>query len=599
MEHDDGLTERLLNQALLQFAHRSFDFPSVSYQPQLEIANTLDMGRHFNAINGDQEARAELGDSLSYVRGSHIFAFGGDFSYDHIGFFYDPFDPAYAVFPNLSAFLGTAPFAAPFAVVFGFSEAPDGTRPAAPAGFAGPANIPAFNPTLHPGNAVHSFALYVQDQWRVTRRLTVNYGLRWDLDRMPQRYFETYFKNFQPRAGAAYSLFDDRLTLRAAAGRYQGQAYSVPYLIAMVAGEDSTFGLVRANENYSVSADTLHSPFYSNPAVATATLLRFLKSGVYPVLNPGNFTPAQQFVSTIKRFNHGGPSSYQWNGQMDLKIDRSTTLSMSYFGLRGLFLPSAINGNVAPTNLTLPDGAADYAITPGSTVARTLNPLVSPLSFFYDATAQSSYHALNASLMKRFSRHYSATVNYTWSHTIDDGGDPSLNGTPQDAYRRYLEKANSKQDVPQRFVTTFSAEAPDHGWYRNFRLALIASAQAASFYTLFAGTDVNHDGNANTDRVGLSGRDTYRGDSLVNVDVRSGRVFALGKKVSAEFIAEAFNISNTLSVTDTNTVYGAPSFIGAVPQHFGDRAPAPLPSFGSIRATNPPRQLQLALRLKF
>ncbi len=59
----------LVNQALFQFAHRSFDFPSVSYEPHLQIANTLDMGRHFNAINGDQEARVEIGDSLSAVVG--------------------------------------------------------------------------------------------------------------------------------------------------------------------------------------------------------------------------------------------------------------------------------------------------------------------------------------------------------------------------------------------------------------------------------------------------------------------------------------------------------------------------------------------------
>jgi hypothetical protein len=594
-----AFSPRLLNQALIQFAHRSFDFPSVSYQPQLEIANTLDMGRHFNAINGDQEARFQAGDSVSLARGSHTFGFGGDFSYDHIGFFYDPFDPAYAVFPNLSAFLGTAPFASPFAVVFGFSEAPDGTRPAAPAGFSGPANIPAYSSTLHPSNVAQSVAMYAQDQWRITRKLTANYGLRWDLDHMPPRYFQTYSKNFQPRLGLAYSTLEDRLVLRAGAGRYQGEAYSVPYLIAMVAGQDADFGLVRANEDFSVSANPLHNPFYSNPALATATLLQFLKTGVYPVLSPANFAPAQQFISTIKRFNHGGPSSYQWNAQIDWQAANSTTLSISYFGLRGLFLPSAMNGNVAPTNLTIADGRADYAITPGSTVARTLNPLVSPLSFFYDSTALSSYHALNISLAKRFRRNYSATANYSWSHTIDDGGDPSLNGTPQDEYRRFLEKANSKQDVPQRLVATFAAESSSRGWYRNLRLAVIASAQSASFYTLFAGSDVNHDGNANTDRVGLSGRDTYRGDPLVNLDIRAARVFSLREKASAELVAEAFNVTNTLNVTDINTVYGAADFIGAAPRNFGDRAPAALPSFGSIRAINPPRQLQLAFRVRF
>jgi len=232
-------------------------------------------------------------------------------------------------------------------------------------------------------------------------------------------------------------------------------------------------------------------------------------------------------------------------------------------------------------------------------VTRTLYPLVSPLSFFYDATAQSTYHAATVSLLKRFSRFYALTANYTWSHTIDDGGDPSLNGTPEDPYRRYLEKANSKQDIPQRFVATFSADGPERGWLRDFRFAMIASAQSSGFYTIFAGSDVNHDGNANTDRVGSSGRDTYRGPRLLSFDVRLARVFRLGEKVSADAIAEGFNIFNSLNVTDINTVYGGANFTGAVPLRFGDGAPAPLPSFGSIRATNPPRQLQLALRLRF
>ena len=282
-----------------------------------------------------------------------------------------------------------------------------------------------------------------------------------------------------------------------------------------------------------------------------------------------------------------------------MRIDSATTFSVSYLGLKGLFLPSAINGNVAPTTLQLANGKADYAIAPGLTVARTLNSLVSPLSFFYDAQAQSSYQSATLSLIRRFQRYYSATVNYTWSHTIDSGGDPSLNGTPEDPYRRYLEKANSKQDVPQRFAATLAVESPNRGWLKDFRFAIVAIAQAASFYTVFAGSDVNHDGNANTDRAGTLGRDTYRGDRLVNVDVRVARLFRLGERLGAEFSVEAFNIANTLNVTDINTVYGGANFIGAIPQDFGDGARAPLSSFGSIRATAPPRQLQLALRFRY
>lgn len=592
------LTPQVLNQGHVQVAHRAFDFAPVSYQPQLSISNTLDMGRHFNAINGDHETRVELSDGVSMVRrGGHTVSIGGAFSYDRIAFFYDPFDPAYAVFPNLSSFLAPTPFA----VVFGFSQAADGTRPAAPAAFAGPANIPVFNSNLHPETNAFSYSVYAQDQWRPRPGLTVNYGLRWDLDRMPAQYFAPYYRNFGPRVGIAQSAFHDRMTFRVSAGRYQGQAYSVPYLIAVVAGQDAAFGLVRGSEDYSVSSSPLHNPFYSNPALATANLLAFLKSGVYPALNPANYSPAQQFISTIKRYNHGGPFTYQWSAQADYQVSRASTLSVNYFGLKGLFLPSAINGNVAPAALTQTNGKADYAIALGSTVARTLNPLVSPLSFFYDATAQSTYHSLNVSFSRRFQRYYTATANYSWSHTIDSGGDPSLNGTPQDPYRRYLEKANSKQDVPQRLVGSMTGQTPERGswWYRRWKVAGIFTAQSAGYYSMFAGSDANHDGNANTDRVGLAGRNTYRGDPLVNLDVRATRILHAGDKLRAEFTAEAFNAFNTLNVTDLNTVYGAPNFVGAVPAHYGDGVGGALASFGSIRATSPPRQLQLSLRLRF
>lgn len=586
-----------VNQAMLQFANRDFSFPSVTNQPHLQIANTLDLGRHFNAVGGYTEFRFEAGDALAWVRGNHTFRAGGNVSPAHDDFFYDPFDPAYIVFPNLNAFLGAAPFASPLVVTFGFSVAPDGTRPPAPPGWASPANLPAYNSFVHPSNAQTSVGLFAQDQWRISPKLTLNYGVRWDADLMPRRAFDRYYKAVQPRAGIAYGL-GDRIIVRAGAGDFQGQAYSLVYLIAQVAGQDSDFGLPQGG-SYAVFNNVLHNPFYSNPAVATAQALQFLRTGAYPALNPADFSPAQQFVSTVKRYNHGGPYSYQWNAQADIRLARDLTLSIRYLAVRGLELPSAYGGNVAPTNLTLPDGRANYAAAPGSTVSRTLDPLISPLSLFFDATGQSTYHGGTAVLVKRFSDHFSLNANYTWSHTIDDSADPSLNGYPQDPYRRYLERANSKQDIPQRLVATFLAQGPARGWLRDSRLAIIGTAESPAFYTVFAGMDVNHDGNANTDRAGLLGRDTYRGGRLVNFDLRLARTFPIRERLHAEVMAEAFNVLNSLNVTDINTVYGSGALTGPVPARFGQPVAAPLAAFGTIRATAPPRQIQFALRFDF
>jgi len=68
--------------------------------------------------------------------------------------------------------------------------------------------------------------------------------------------------------------------------------------------------------------------------------------------------------------------------------------------------------------------------------------------------------------------------------------------------------------------------------------------------------DVNRDSNANTERVGTLGRETYR-DPLVNFDLRLARRIRLAERLDAEVIAEAFNICNSLNVTDIDTVDGA------------------------------------------
>ena len=170
---------------------------------------------------------------------------------------------------------------------------------------------------------------------------------------------------------------------------------------------------------------------------------------------------------------------------------------------------------------------------------------------------------------------------------------------PEDAYRRDLERARSKQHVPHRVVGSLTAEGPQDTWLRNFRLSLISRVDAAPFYTIFAGLDANHDGNPLSDRVGLLGRGTLKGDNYVNFDMRISRRIRLSERMRAEVIAEAFNLFNTLNVTEVNSVYGASELIGPEPKSFGQQVVAPLADFNSIRAIAPPRQLQFALKLTF
>jgi hypothetical protein len=96
------------------------------------------------------------------------------------------------------------------------------------------------------------------------------------------------------------------------------------------------------------------------------------------------------------------------------------------------------------------------------------------------------------------------------------------------------------------------------------------------------------------------GRDTYRGDSSYTTDVRLQRVFSLNERLKVEASAEVFNLFNRQNVNGIDTVYGAPAFLGPIPEKFGDGTASPAnPTFGSPNFVAPARQIQLAMRLNF
>lgn len=117
---------------------------------------------------------------------------------------------------------------------------------------------------------------------------------------------------------------------------------------------------------------------------------------------------------------------------------------------------------------------------------------------------------------------------------------------------------------------------------------------------MFAGFDVNNDGNPVTDRVGLSARNSYWGDSQRSVDLRVSRFFRMTERSRLLLSADGFNLWNRANVEEVNTVYGAPDFIGGIPRHYKDGMDSPAnPLFGAPRVMLNPRRLQFAVKLEF
>jgi hypothetical protein len=177
-----------------------------------------------------------------------------------------------------------------------------------------------------------------------------------------------------------------------------------------------------------------------------------------------------------------------------------------------------------------------------------------------------------------------------------------LSDTPMDYLDPALDRAVSDNDVRHRFVLTLLGETPSR-WpilFRNFKASLLTTLESPLYYTILAGFDVNGDQFPFNDRVGDIGRNTYRGDPSYTTDVRLQRVFNFTERVKGEASVEVFNLFNRANVNAIDTVYGAATFTGPVPQSYGDGiTSAANPTFGSPTYVAPARQVQLSLRVNF
>jgi len=353
------LTPSWINELRMQYAHRNFDFPVVSTQPHLEVANTFAVG--VNRGNPDiyTESRFEIVDNVTHNFGNHTVSFGGN--YDHVNTYesFPLFYPFEADFANLPAFLGTDGAAAgspgcvgtscpdPFVVFF---ERFDATT------------TPPFNDTtvtggtaVYQGGAIsqavrrqasasltHTYSgLFIQDKWRATPRLTVNGGLRWEFETWPSGVLNTQYHNFDPRVGVAYNLGTKRnVVFRAGFGLFHGIQPS-PLLMCQApsCGGLSTFP-GRPFEN-NLNARTGLFSFASSPFINNAALGALLTRGEFPNGDttdgvnlgcPDGTLASCGFLqdATIVRFNQDSKNPYgiQASASLEFQPFRDSVLSI-------------------------------------------------------------------------------------------------------------------------------------------------------------------------------------------------------------------------------------------------------------------------------
>ncbi len=641
-----------VNELRMQFARRSFDFPTVSTQPHLELSNTFTTGVNRGNPDFYRESRFELVDNFSVSHDRHTFSFGGNTNYVRTTESFPLFYPFEADFPNLGAFLG--------------NDGANGTQCVSPAGDpggAGPAGCqhpnvvfferfqaPNFNehslntsvyggtripPTIRnqaEGTLNHTYnGLFIQDKWRATSRLTLNGGIRWEWETWPSGVLNTQWKNFDPRLGVAYNLGTKRnFVIRAGFGLFHG-IIPAPLLACQLPSCGGTIGKYpgRPFEN-NLDAKTELFAFASSPAITALGLDGLVKDGAYPDNTTDPFTnpfpgctPITNCAffgpSVVVRFdqNHQNPYGIQASAAIEFDPLPDTAVSISGLHIRGVHLGSFFNVNqpdpsAQVTAFDSQGRSGQKNVYCSSVPACPFTPGVRtfPIAIYFEATSRwdSQYDGLLINLTKRLSHHFSYGVSYTWSKSIDDGPNPSFVLIPQDSQNFRAERALSSDDVQNRLVFNGTVTTPKEwkAFARNFEAGMIATIQSPMRFTKFAGFDANGDIFGNNDRVGIEPRNTFVGDNFRSADFRLGRTFPFKERHSLEVLAEAFNLFNTTNIRFFNTVYGAADFCPPDPTAFGCpaspstfREGSPNPLYGSPRAVFNPRQIQLALRFNF
>lgn len=361
----------------------------------------------------------------------------------------------------------------------------------------------------------HEYDWYGQDTWKVRRNVTLNFGLRYQLDGVPYEenanfsnllqdpssfqagqnvvmsivgpgtghsLYKQDYSNIEPRFGLSWDPFGDGKTaVRGAFGIFHDRVFG------------NLFGNARGNppfeQDYNIFAfDTINNAFGSCATPAGCAVPAVLKDTTPSPSIPDDSQLAPVLFNT--RFKN--TASNNWNLGVQRELPGSNVIDVAYVASEGHFIPRQIDGNPPdpalvnqlvqicsnpndPQNTTgcnpnevsgilLYEGGLgpnDFGILPFNAVKN--NALVQP--FYQVSVANSIYHSLQAKFTHRFNHGLQAQASYTWAHAIDDGVDPlnpaAGNRTfPRNSRNLAQDRGNSDNDIRHVAVINYIWEMP-------------------------------------------------------------------------------------------------------------------------------------------
>lgn len=541
-------------------------------------------------------------DNASYIYGSHLFKFGVDIRFTQQNAFRDvesrgrlQFSPFGQITGNA---LGDLLLGFPFLTTIANVDNPQQLR-------------------------THSYNFFIDDSFRATPRLTLNFGLRYEYNSpakdaagrsrvydvatgvivtpgtggIPEGGHEPDRNNFAPRVGFAWTVGEDEATvLRAGYGVYYDQSPLAP-------GEALYF----------------NAPLFDNNIFFSLPGLPLTLSNPFPSFFP---FPLPDSALAIQRDLRTGYMQH-WNANIQRLLGPSRLVEIAYVGSKGTKLLSARDIN-QPRPSVLP---------PGLPIVPRPNPRFDDIDLL-ESRANSSYHSMQARFQQRWSQGLSALASYTWSKSLDEAsnffssaGDANF---PQNSYDLRSERGRSNFDVRHRLSVSYGYDLPfgrnrryldNDGWVT----ALLSGWQTFGVLTLQTGRpftvallpEIDNSGtgrsllgfgandrpnlvrdprvsNRTTDRwfdttafafpprgtFGNAGRNILDGPGFQNFNASLVKNTSITERLNLQFRGEVFNVFN-------HPNFGLPdNFLGS-------------PTFGRITTARDPRHIQFGLKLLF
>ena len=388
--------------------------------------------------------------------------------------------------------------------------------------------------------SMKSWGLFLQDDFRATRRVTLNLGLRYDVtlpvkdsknrlaNYVPSQGivqvgygisqpYQTNWKNFSPRLGVAWDIFGKGKTiLRSAFGVIYVQPSIRTFAFSGGGLNLNPSALIQPGGNGTITSFLLTG---ADPA-----LINWSVAGpIFPVndvslnscsaSNPCDFFGVDQKLKT--------PYVMNWNLNLQQQLNASTVLQVGYVANRGDRLYSTIDLNQVDT--ALDDGSEQLGRPLTASCPDPIGlgigngpcyPYIRFLNYLGNKSI-SSYHSLQATLTHRYSNGLYLLAGYTWSHAIDTAGNTNnLGYVPQNSLDYNAEKASGDYDIRHRFTLSATYDLPSRkSWAQmleGWQVTSIVSLQTGPPVLLYdnyndlTGTGEGP-GNGNNDRWNILG----------------------------------------------------------------------------------------------